>query len=146
MEVVSLIISSLAFFFSVWQFCYEKKRNRSEATIHAFDDLEENVFSKEEYNDKLVLLAGKEVAKNVDGCYSRKATLFLSRIEHFSVGVNSGVYDLVVLNRMAGAFIIKQYSKWSPYIETKRQNNENSKYYDEFEKLHNSLIELRKNI
>ena len=39
---IAVVISLVALFFSVKQFWYEKERNRKEATIHAFDQLEES--------------------------------------------------------------------------------------------------------
>ena len=44
LNIRSLLIALAAFFFSVWQFFAKRTRRRREATIHAFDELEETVF------------------------------------------------------------------------------------------------------
>lgn len=43
-HTLDLALSVVAFAFSVLQFPCERSRNRKEATIHAFDELEETVF------------------------------------------------------------------------------------------------------
>lgn len=128
------------------QFTSERKRNRQEATIHAFDDLEATVFALEEYK-KLHIHEGIEFIRNGDDENNisswNKATLALSKIEHFAVGVNSGIYDTKTLNRMAGGFIINEYSSWYPIIITKRKQSPEVKHYDEFEKMVENLKRLR---
>lgn len=49
LSILSLLIALAAFFFSVWQFFAERTRSRREATIRAFDELEEAVFSNPAY-------------------------------------------------------------------------------------------------
>lgn len=145
-DILALTISVIAFAFSVLQFFYERNRNRKEATIHAFDVLEETVFSKDSYK-KLPLKAGLEYVNSgilpADMIKWNEATILLSRIEHFAVGVNSKIYDLDTLNRMAGAFMIGEYRRWKPIIETKRISSPEQNHYVEFEKLYNSLLKKR---
>ena len=98
LSILSLVIALAAFFFSVWQFFAERTRSRREATIHAFDELEEAVFSNPAYK---VLPAGDEALRfALTGQPEwNAATLVLSRIEHFAVGINSGLYDIRTLTR-----------------------------------------------
>jgi hypothetical protein len=146
-SAVAIIISLSAFIFSVCQFFSERNRNRREATIHAFDELQESVFSLEEYK-KLPIRDGSEFAmhpKDESNIKSwNKATLALSKIEHFAVGVNTKIYDAKTLNRMAGGFIINEYSRWIPIINTKREQSPEVKHYDEFEAMVKMLKKLRK--
>ena len=145
--IAAIIISFAALVFSLCQFFSERKRNRKEATIHAFDQLEEAVFSREDYK-KLPYRAGSEFAMNESDENDIKswnqATLALSKIEHFAVGVNTKIYDAKTLNRMAGGFIINEYKRWVPIINTKRENSPNVKHYDEFEAMVLMLKKLRK--
>jgi len=145
-EGFALVFSGIAIIISLAQFFSERNRSRKEATIHAFDELEENVFSKKHYK-KLVIRAGEEYALSGkpenDQEKWNEATLALSRIEHFAVGVNSKIYDLKTLNRMAGSFLLEEFSRWKPIIDTKRIQAPNSKHYDEFETMCISLKKLR---
>ena len=145
-DICAVVISLCALGFSIGQFFSEQNRCRREATIHAFDELEETVFSQEDYK-KLAIYAGVENAISgkleADKTQWNKATLMLSRIEHFAVGVNAGIYDIKTLNRMAGGFMIGEFKRWKPIINTKRQQTPNTKHYDEFEMLCKELEKLR---
>lgn len=144
---LALGFSVVAIVVTLLQFLSERRRCRKEATIHAFDELERNVFSKEEYK-KVIVREGTTFALNqktsADISAWNNATLALSQIEHFSVGVNSKLYDLKTLNRMAGGFLIKEFERWKPIIDTKRIQMPEEKHYDEFEQLYTSLTKLRK--
>ena len=147
LDIIALLLSFLAIVISITQHISEKNRCRKEATIHAFDVLEKEVFAKKTYKN-IVVRQGTNYALNTNAAEDisawNEATLALSQIEHFSVGVNSKVYDLNTLNRMAGSFIIKEYLRWKPIIETKRNQYPKDKHYDEFEKLYIELKRIRK--
>lgn len=65
----------------------------------------------------------------------------LGNIEHMAVGVNVGVYDLELINRASGGFLIRTYSQFLPYIELVQQRQ--ARAYVEFEQLIRDLRELR---
>ena len=96
-EYFSLVLSILAFVFSLWSFFVERKRNRSEATIHAFDQLEEQVFSQKNYST-LAIKAGEDYCNGKrDGSW-QTATSYLSKIEHFCAGIRLKTYDLSLIH------------------------------------------------
>lgn len=68
----------------------------------------------------------------------------MARIEHFSVGVNSGVYSIFILNRLAGGFIIERHEYLTKIIEHKRIVKPHVKHYDEFDKMVDHLKFIRK--
>lgn len=47
MDIIAVIISVVSLVVSILQFYFERNRNRCEATIHAFDKLQEDVFDQE---------------------------------------------------------------------------------------------------
>lgn len=144
LEYFSLILSILAFVFSLWSFFVERKRNRNEATIHAFDQLEEQVFSQKDYST-LAIKAGDDYCNGKrDGSW-QAATSYLSKIEHFCAGIRLKTYDIDTLNRLAGGFIIEQYHYWTPIINTKRLKDVDKKmqHYDEFEAVAKELCKKR---
>lgn len=141
-NIFAIIISILALIFSLWQFISERKRSRQEATIHAFDKLEEDVFSEPDYGRCKSLNIFLETDSDKQKLQV-KATLLLSKIEHFAVGVNTNVYDIETLNRMAGRFIIGQYEGWKSFISEKENQLPENKHYDEFKKMVTRLCKLR---
>lgn len=50
-------------------------------------------------------------------------TVYLAKIEQFSVGINTGVYSIAVLNRLGGAFFVRQFEKLEPIIAKKRNES-----------------------
>lgn len=48
-DIIALLLSAVAAGFSIWSFFVERKRNRREATIHAFEELEKTVFLQDDY-------------------------------------------------------------------------------------------------
>lgn len=141
----AVAISILAFFFSLKQFYYEKNRNRKEATIHAFDQLESNesikyLFSCSQRDiDSLVKrhTQGDNRIKDEWDLISSSLPL----LEHFAVGINSRIYDLKTLNRMAGNKIIAVYNNCSKLLQHKRLGIGNEKNYKELE---NMIVRLKK--
>ena len=143
-EYFSLVLSILAFVFSLWSFFVERKRNRSEATIHAFDQLEEQVFSQKNYST-LTIKTEEGPCNGPRGGAWQTATSYLSKIEHFCAGIRLKTYDIDTLNRLAGGFMIEQYHYWTPIINTKRLKdvNKRMKHYDEFEAVAKELCKKR---
>ena len=71
---------------------------------------------------------------------------YLARIEHFALGVNTGIYDVKVTERAATAYLTMLYKKLEPLIlaRNKGKNNSSSenKYHTEFMKLVSALKKL----
>lgn len=70
---------------------------------------------------------------------------YLARIEHFSLGVNTGIYDVKVTERAATSYLTMLYKKLEPLILTKNNSNNSSyenKYHKEFGKLVTALTKL----
>ena len=148
-----IILSAAAFVFSVWQFFFERNRNRKEATIYAFDKLEESeavLFLFEVKKPEIdTLVRWRTNLNSTKGLTGKKAEEWellskaLPLIEHFAVGINSKVYDLKTLNSMAGNQLIRTWDNCEELIEHKRNGADKKKNYSEFEKMVNSLVKLR---
>ena len=147
-DIIAIVISFIALVFSLIQFFVEKDRNRKEATIHAFDNLEENdniLFLFSLSNDKIddFVKRKKEYDRRIEQEWSNLSNA-LPLIEHFAVGVNSRIYDIGTLNRMAGNQIITVFYACDELIKYKRIGQGKEKNYIEFETMVEKLIEVRK--
>lgn len=142
-DIAALAISVIAAGFSIGSFFSERNRVRKEATIHAFEDLEKEVFLQEDYVSAPAG-AKKEAEERRPGRAWRRGTELLAKIEHFCVGVQVGAFDLKTLNRLAGGYFIKQYENWKPIIEQKRLDDKSMRHYNEFEEVVNDLKKKRK--
>lgn len=65
-DVVAIVLSAVAAGFSIWSFFLERNRNRQEATIRAFEELEKEVFQSEDYQSTpFEIETGYEGAKDM---------------------------------------------------------------------------------
>ncbi len=117
--------------------------NRKNNTINAFNSLQDNVL------DKMVSIAEDDIAAIVENkddgvkvkeAYNGYRTL-VARCEHFAVGVNSGVYDINLVNDLGGKHLIYLYQKVLPVIDEARTHDDTA--YKEFEKMVTALYKLR---
>jgi len=141
LDVIAIIISVVALLLSAYQFLVERKLNRMGATIAALAELQKDVLNDEKFInasvDKIL-----EYHKQANGEYDvdwETISESLARIEQFAVGVNTGVYSTVILDRMAGSHIINVFNKFKPIIDYKREKAGTNKRYEEFEKMVDGL-------
>lgn len=153
-DLLAVVLSFAAFILSICQFCVERNRNRREATIHAFDKLEESneiMFLFEVTKQEIDGLVQWRTAPSYSGTENANKTekwemlsKALPLIEHFAVGINKKAYDLGTLNSMAGNMIISTYAVCEELIKLKRRGWGKGQNYAEFEKMVKDLIAYRK--
>ena len=128
MDIVAILVSILAFLFSIVQFSRDSSRQQKESTLNAYNALQYDTFEKlNKYVDMSTIEYQSDAWEEI--------TICLAQIENFSVGINTGIYSLKILNRLGGAFFIRQFEKLTPVINLKREKNVSpGSHYDEFEK------------
>lgn len=144
-EMLTNISSILGTIIAICALCYTKhtyeenvKHDRIRATVSDFPQLRKN-------NQELVL--------NISDLDEREKELclkcYLSQMEHFAVGINSGAYDLETVNRMSGGMLVNQYKRVTKNFINDRRNNKKhtevgkEKVYCEYEKMIKNLYKLR---
>lgn len=131
-SIASIILAVISAVHSIYVYIQTVKHDKKQATLDAFNILQEQVLDKINlYSYSKV----KELAKDTRSKEYKELTILMARIEHFSVGVNSEIYDLEIVKRLAGKHFCNLYDKLLPMIEKKRKINKTDKHYDEFEKL-----------
>ncbi len=133
MDIIAVVISGIALALTTFQYIIEANRQKKEATLIAYNSLQNEVFSELRKYDLGVIKKGDAGWNEVTTC--------LAKIENFSVGINTGIYSLNIVNRLGGGFFITQFEKLRPVIEQKRTDDNKSKHYDEFEKV---IVKLKK--
>ena len=133
MEYFALGLSILSFVCSAFTYIRGAKREKMQATLDAFNLLQEQVLDKLNLYRKSDI---QRISENVHSQEYKELSSLLARCEHFSVGVNSGIYDLKTVDRLARLYIRGVYEKMLPMIEKKRQINTAAKHYDDFERLY----------
>ena len=150
LDILTFFVAVAALILSIRQFSYEKSRTRKEATIHAFDQLSTN---------QSVVVLFELCKTDVDrliNCYNNhdnradfsrswtQVNSALPLIEHFAVGINNSVYDLSILNSMAGNQLISTFFNCERLYDLKRFGYGRENNYKETEKMIKCLIEYRK--
>lgn len=113
-------------------------------TINAFNILQNEVL------DKLVLVDRKNAKIIVDSldneecrtAYNNYKSL-IARLDHFAIGIKYEIYDLDVVNKLAGEHIIFLYDKIEPIICEANKKENQIKHYFNFVDLVNKLKILR---
>ena len=120
MSVAALVISLFSAFFSLYTFVWTKKRDRKQATLEAYNRLQEQVLDHLNlYMPKQV----KEIAENPRSEDYKQISAYIARIEHFCVGVNQKIYDRCVVYELAQGYLdgtIK--NRIQPIIEKKNRS------------------------
>lgn len=163
--VVSLVIYALGLL-----------REKKQATLEAYNVLQTDVF------DKLNLFTNRQIRdicievcenngskSNISDETNEKFYVlisYLARLEHFSIGVNTGIYDAKTAERAGTAFLQGQYTKLFPLIYTQEKRNKSKSaislpknwyeeavnslesyddgYYDEFKRFVRKLKKIEK--
>ena len=134
-DVISFIsmlvaLASIAFSISTYYLC--SKREKKQATLEAYNKLQSEAL------DTLNLYTRKniaEIAENPRSPEYKELSSLLARCEHFSVGVNEGIYDKKVLKKLSGRYFISLFEKLEPMILKKRSMGHQERYYESFELL-----------
>ena len=131
-------IAALAAAFSLlWSVKTQKKIQESEikrATIDAFNRLQSEVLDKLALMDRVNAEVIVEERENNEDCrqaYYDYKTL-IARLEHFAVGIEQGVYDLDVVDKLAGEHLIFLLFKIEPIIDAANDHVHADKYYQSY--------------
>ena len=133
MSVIALVISILSGGFALYSFIWTAQRDRKQATLDAYNNLQGEVF------DKLNLLMPsdiREIAKDPKSAQYKEVSGYIARLEHFCVGVNTGIYDRKTVYHLAHGYLDSKMveSRISPMIEKKHRNADED-YYENIHKV-----------
>lgn len=106
---------------------------RKEGYIRCFSALQSNALDGLYYYTKGQI---KEISKSSNRAAEYKElSLYLSRIEHFCVGIRNGVYNKKIVNKLASKHLVPLYDKLTPLIEVKRRVPDAGDTYKNFEEV-----------
>lgn len=176
-SIVAAIVSVATFLFTIMVTYRGEQREKKQATLNALNVLQEQVFDnlntytfgeikevaikwsdaiaeKNRYvNDK------KGSAKDFWDTHHeydsvvdeyRKISGYLARIEHFALGVNTGIYDAKVTERAATTYFVMLYKKIMPILAVKNGGKPNdgelkNEFHTEFSTLVEKIDKIEKN-
>lgn len=173
-SIIAVFVSGLTFLFTVMVTYRGGQREKKQATLDALNVLQEQVFDKLNsytFNEVKDIAAQwqssiqekddfiKEKHGTVDEFWNthheydsvieeyRKLSGYLARIEHFALGVNTGIYDAKTTERAATTYFVMLYRKFMPILAVKNNGTPNDKalkniYHTEFSTLVNRIQKI----
>ena len=148
-SLAAMIISLISVIVSVAIYLLGIQRAKKQDTLDAYNLLQVQVF------DKLNLITYQEIAdlcEQVESGWIDDETNtkyfellgYLARLEHFSLGVNTGIYDAKTAARAGTAYLYALHKKLLPVIDLQeKRGNRNSKrkveFYQEFRMMTDTL-------
>ena len=145
-SILAFIVSFATFLFSVLVTYRGEQREKEQATLDALNILQEQVFDNlNEYTFGEIkniaeqwsasIEAKNKFVENNEGTVEdfweshheydsvvdeyRKISGYLARIEHFALGVNTGIYDAKVTERAATTYFVMLFKKLQPILAVK---------------------------
>ena len=133
LSILAIIISAFTFLFSFYTFRWTARRDRKQATLDAYNTLQNEAF------DKLNPLMPSEIREIMNHTTSRQyneVSGYIARIEHFCVGVNQEIYARKTVYELAHGYFDgkKLRSRMEPVIDTKNQGADKD-YYENIHKV-----------
>ena len=141
LELIAVLVAIAAFCLSLAQTVLGYVREKKEATLRAYYELQDDSFYPlykliiPYKNGRVNFIRGDAEWNEITNC--------MEKIENFSAGVNLGVYSLRTVDRIHGAFVIKRFDDVKDFIEEKRKEYEGTQYC-EFEKMVDRLRKRQK--
>jgi hypothetical protein len=144
---VSAILLLLQFRQSASATKAEHARRGQEATVQFFSDGSQRIFEarvklETELGTTLFLKPlSEEAIKKIEESADLRLSVnhMLGFFEDLSTGVNEGVFDLRLADKLLGATIIQAYRCLMPYVRRYRTLNGSNRYFDQFEFLAHKL-------
>lgn len=141
--ILALLISVFSLFVSIYFNYKDHERRRKQSTIEYFENITSKLFEIEAVFNSKITRSNENINIGEDADKLKKAINILVAFEQLSVGVNAGIYDFDILERMAGSYLINIFSMFTPYIQETRKDSTHSNSYIEFEHLVNKIKEKR---
>jgi hypothetical protein len=141
------IIGTLFLQYQVTKIDFE--RQKKQATIQMMLDFQKSYKPYELRLAKPFLYEKKDsiiddaTYKNFNDSIKTDARLYLSYVEHLSVGVNTGVFDTELIYWISGQKFITWYKKFTPCIKYYRKKLGKETIFSEFEYMTKTLEELQ---
>lgn len=120
LSIIAIVLSVISGGFSLYSFVWTARRDRKQATLDAYNQLQEQAFDKlNTYSPAAI----REIAKDSKSEEYKTVSGYIARIEHFCVGVTQKIYDRKTVYELAhGYFDGAVRDRIEPIIERKNQS------------------------
>ena len=136
LAIVAIVISVISGLFSAFTYIRTMERDRKQATLDAYNGLQEQVFDRlNQYTPAEI----REIAKDSLSNKYKEVSGLVARIEHFCVGVNQKIYDFDTVYELAhGYFDGSLKVRIEPILDKKQKNT----VHDYYANIHGVLAKM----
>ncbi len=136
LAIVAIVISVISGLFSAFTYIKTMERDRKQATLDAYNSLQEQVFDRlNQYAPAEI----REIAKDNHSNKYKEVSVLVARIEHFCVGVNQKIYDFDTVYELAhGYFDGSLKARIEPILDKKQKNT----VHDYYANIHGVLAKM----
>ena len=129
LSIIAIVISLISGVFALYTFIWTAQRDKKQATLDAFNTLQEQALDVlNEYTGAEI----KHIIEEKNKSEYRELSKCLARLEHFSVGANTGIYDRKTVYELAHGFLdVGIWYKLQPVLEAK-QKGKTENYYQNY--------------
>ena len=133
LSILAIIISAFTFLFSFYTFRWTARRDRKQATLDAYNTLQNEAFDK---LNPLIPSEIQEIMKHTTSKEYNEVSGYIARIERCCVGVNQEIYDRKTVYELAHGYFDgkKLRSRMEPVIDQKNQGADKD-YYENIHKV-----------
>lgn len=127
LSIIAIVISVISGGFALYTFIWTARRDRKQATLDAYNTLQNEVFDKINLYRPAEIL---EISKHPMSKEYNEVGALIAWIEHFCVGVKNNIYDKKTVYELAHGYFdgSKLKSRVTPIIDRKN-NNTDLDYY-----------------
>lgn len=119
LSVIAIVLSVVSGLFSCYAFFWTALRDRKQATLEAYNQLQEQALDHLNFYMPSELA---KIAKNPRSEEYKKVSTYVARIEHFCVGVNQRIYDRDTVYALARDYLDGAIKlRITPIIEKKNR-------------------------
>ncbi|MBE6738555.1 MAG: hypothetical protein E7566_07925 [Ruminococcaceae bacterium] len=140
--IVSAVVAVVSVAFSFVTYRKAVARDRKQATLEAFNRLQNEVF---DHLNHMLPANIREICEDTRCDAYKTLSGYLARIEHFCVGVNSGIYDKNTVYELAyGYFDEMLYKRIEPVMFAKSCRGKN--HYENITRFYQWMDKRKKKI
>ena len=120
LSIIAIVLSVISGGFTFYTFIWTASRDRKQATLDAYNQLQEQALDHLNYYRPAEIA---DIAEDPRSQAYKKVSGYIARIEHFCVGVTQKIYDRKTVYELAhGYFDGAVRDRIEPIIERKNQS------------------------
>ncbi len=142
--IIALVISIITAVILFLTFVQDHRRRKKQATIEYYQRICELLYEisgRITKKSKVMPMTFENISADPE--FLHEVRYFLTTYERFCVGINTGIYDIHIVERMTGNYLPEMYEKLSSYIGGNRRDQRKVDSYIELQEVIRKIDKIR---